>query len=393
MHLERIWASGFRNLDAVEFLPHRHFNLIEGDNGQGKTNLLEAIHLLAGLRSFRTTRVSECMAFGAERAEIAGRVNRRGVGSDLGIELSRKSGGRGLQSKVWVDGKVTARAADYLGRLVAVVFTAEHLRLPFGEPQARRRYLDRALFNHQPVWLATLRRYERTLAERNALLRKISVGQADREMLPVYDDLLAKAGAAVSFGRSRFTEQLSVGVCEVFNEIAAPSLQARLVYRVRGDLSAEMSEEERVDALAAALEAKHDLDCRRGFTSVGPHRDDLSLEINERPARVHASQGQCRALMLAMKIAEIRSLETHLSEPPLLLLDDVSSELDAARNSALMSHLDALGGQVFLTTTDARYIRISAPRLVVQMSEGTLQSSDDQRPDAQLSQAAEGESG
>tara|TARA_B100001094_G_scaffold150925_2_gene146153 strand:+ start:1013 stop:2191 length:1179 start_codon:yes stop_codon:yes gene_type:complete len=373
VHLERVWATGFRNLDAVEFIPHPQFNLIEGDNGQGKTNLLEAIHLLAGLRSFRTSRISECLTFDTERAELAGRVVRRGVGVDLGLELSRKSGGRKLQSKAWVDGKVTSRAADYLGRLVAVVFTAEHLRLPFAQPDMRRRYVDRALFNHRPVWLSTLRRYEKTLAERNALLREISAGRGDRSMLPIYDDLLSKVGAAVSQGRTDFVQDLSDRVAEVFCQIASPDLKARLVYRVRGDLAQQMTEDQRVQALQEALSAKHDLDCRRGFTSVGPHRDDLILEINGRPARVHASQGQCRALVLAMKIAEIKSLESHLGEPPLLLLDDVSSELDATRNRALMTHLDDLGGQVFLTTTNAQYIQISAPRLVLQMQGGQLE--------------------
>lgn len=372
MYLERVWANGFRNLDAVELLPHRHFNIVEGDNGQGKTNLLEAIYLLSGLRSFRTTRLVECVQFDQQRAEIAGRVVRRGVGTDLGVELGGRKSGSGARSKVWVDGKAAARAADYLGRLVVVLFTPDHLRLPFGEPEARRRYLDRALFNHQPGWLATLRRYDRTLSQRNALLRSISAGDAKRDMLPIYDEMLATAGAEISFGRAQFAAALSEGVAAEFEQVAAPGLVASLRYKARGQIKPDMDEAERKTAILAGMTDKHELDMRRGFTSVGPHLDDLILEIAGRPARVHASAGQCRALVLAMKIAEIRSLESHLGEPPVLLMDDVSSELDATRNRALMAHLDALGGQVFLTTTSADFIRLTAPRQIAQISAGQL---------------------
>lgn len=376
MHLERVWVDGFRNLSAVELIPHRRFTIVEGDNGQGKTNLLEAIYLLAGLRSFRTSRLAECVNFDLARAEVAGRVVRGGVATDLGVELGGKKGRKAGRSKVWVDGKVAARAADYLGRLVVVVFTPDHLRLPFGEPEARRRYLDRALFNHRPGWLTTLRRYDRTLSERNALLRAVSAGQAERAMLPIYNELLAAAGAEISFGRQTFAAALSEGVAEEFAAVAAPGLVAALRYKSRGGIKAEMDEAARKATLLAALEDKEDLDLRRGFTSVGPHLDDLILAIDDRPARVHASAGQCRALVLAMKIAEIRSLERHLGEPPVLIMDDVSSELDATRNQALMAHLDAVGGQVFLTTTDADFIRLTGGRRVVQISAGELVGDD-----------------
>mgnify|MGYP002628852540 CR=1 FL=1 len=375
MHLERVWADGFRNLSGVELLPHVRFNIVEGDNGQGKTNLLEAIYLLAGLRSFRTTRLAECVRFDQDRAEVACRVVRRGVASDLGMELGGRRTGSGPRSKVWVDGKVASRATDYLGRLVVVLFTPDHLRLPFGEPDARRRYLDRALFNHQAGWLATLRRYDRTLSQRNALLRAVSAGDADRTMLAVYDELLATAGAEISFGRASFAAELSEGVAAEFSAFAAPGLVAALSYKARGAITAGMDEAARKDALLGGLADKLDLDLRRGYTSMGPHLDDLVLTIDGRPARVHASAGQCRALVLAMKIAEIRSLERHLGEPPVLLMDDVSSELDADRNQALMAHLDALGGQVFLTTTDAAFIRLTAPRQVVRIRGGELDSS------------------
>jgi DNA replication and repair protein RecF len=155
-----------------------------------------------------------------------------------------------------------------------------------------------------------------------------------------------------------------------FGEVAAPGLTATLQISSRLDHDAQGGITACREALKQALVSGRERDLRRRFTGSGPHLDDLVLMIQDRPARVHASQGQCRALILAMKIAEIRSLEERLGEAPVLLMDDVSSELDRQRNQALMGHLDALGGQVFLTTTDAAHIGLTSARAVFRMVAG-----------------------
>jgi len=364
MQIERLHADDFRNLSAVEIEPHPHFNIVQGDNGQGKTNVLEALYLLAGLRSFRTARLAECIRFDADKATVAARLVRASVASDLGIELGRR------RSRVFLDGKLTRRNADYLGRLVVVLFTPDDLRLPHGEPAARRRYLDRAVFNHQPGYLDELRRYERALGQRNALLKDNYGVGVDRDLLEVFDGLVADTGAVIADRRARFVAAFSPRVSAHFDQVAASGLSASLQINCRLDGAAESGIETWRQLLKDALTAGRQRDLRRRFTGSGPHLDDLVLMIQDRPARIHASQGQCRALMLAMKIAEIRSLEERLGEAPVLLMDDVSSELDRARNGALMGHLDALGGQVFLTTTDAAHIALTAPRKVFRMAEG-----------------------
>ena len=364
MQIERLHADDFRNLVAVDIEPHPRFNLIEGDNGQGKTNVLETLYLLAGLRSFRTTRLAECVRFDAEKATVAARLVRGDVQSDLGIELGQR------RSRVWLDGKLTRRNADYLGRLTVVMFTPDDLRLPHAEPAARRRYLDRAVFNHRPGYLEELRRYERALSQRNALLRDVDGRGIDMELLTVFDDLLADAGAVVLERRARFVAAFSPLVAEHFSQVAAPDLRAELRLKGRIEIDAEGGIDAWRHGLKEALVAGRRRDIGRRFTGSGPHLHDLLLMIQDRPARVHASQGQCRALILAMKLAEIHSLEARLGEAPLLLMDDVSSELDRHRNQALMAHLDALGGQVFLTTTDARHIALTAPRRVFRMTDG-----------------------
>lgn len=365
MHLERLFADGFRNLSGVEIYPDPRFNVLTGDNGQGKTNTLETIWLLAGLRSFRTRRLAETIAFDRDHAELGARIRHHGASTDVGLRIG---GGRNI---VFIDGKKQDRGRDYLGNLVAVLFTPDDLRLPFAEPAHRRRYLDRAIWTHDRDFLKAMRTYEKALANRNALLRDHVGRSIDAGMLDVFDDLLSRSGATVGVHRETFVNDFMIRVQEEFSAFAPDSLRCSLRYHAKvggGCLDVD----ERAELITAELGARRDTDRRRGFTSVGPHHDDLILELNGRPARVHASQGQCRAMVLAMKIAELRSLERTHGEPPILLMDDVSSELDKTRNAALMAHLDALGGQVFLTTTDAAHILVTAPTAIFNVVSGTI---------------------
>jgi DNA replication and repair protein RecF len=374
VRLDRLTALGWRNLQGpppdlqgatdrplLEWQLHARFNLVVGDNGQGKTNLLEAIAVLAGLRSFRTARLQDGIAFGQSTAVLAAKVFSRGVASQLGLELTAR--GR----RTLVDGKTAASAAQFLGRLTAVVFTPADLALPHAEPEARRRWLDRVVFNHQPAHLDELRRYEQALTARNAVLRAHAAGKisADPALIDVYDQLLARHGAEVMRRRREVLGVFVPVVQRVFAEIAAPGLTCDIRYLPKDDAGDEAD-------LQRALLQRRPRDLQAGHTTRGPHRDDVALEIAGRPAAIHASQGQCRALVLAGKIAEIASLEATLGEAPLLLLDDVSSELDARRNAALMAHLDELGGQVVLTTTAAEHIRVAAPRQIFYVQSGHL---------------------
>lgn len=371
MYIERLFADGFRNLAQLEWRPHRHFNLLTGDNGQGKTNTLEAISLAAGLRSFRTARLTECIGFSDESATVALQIQRGRVGvgapqqmrCDLALKLSHKSG-----RKLFIDSKTAENVQQYLGRLVTVLFSPADLALPHAEPTARRKYLDRVVFNHHPQHLTEMRHYERVLTSRNTLLKQARGREIDVGLLDVYDQMLAQHGAQVLQRRVEVVQLLAPLLADAFVQIAAKGLQAQVQYQAKGiDLSGDFSAQ-----LLQALQKRRSIDRQLGYTTRGPHRDDLALLLDGRPAQIHASQGQCRALVLALKITEIRSLEAALGEPPVLLMDDVSSELDAERNRALMHYLDELGGQVILTTTDANYIRIAAPRQIFHIQSGSL---------------------
>jgi DNA replication and repair protein RecF len=367
VRIDRLVTERFRNLDAVVLRPHARFTIFEGANGQGKSNLLEAIAVLANLRSFRSSKLGDCVAFGQDSAQVGGRVHGRGVTLDLGVEIA---GGR---SRVFVDGKPVRRTSEALGSLVAVLFSAVDLGLPIGEPSARRRWLDRAIYHHHPLYLQELRRYDKALASRNALLRDADRGRLDERALDAFDAQCAAAGGVISARRQAFCLSLSERVAAEFAAFAAPGLRAALAYAPQDSTwNSALSPSARGERLAEQLRASRKVDLRRGTTTVGPQRDDVAMLLDGRLAREHASQGQCRALVLALKTAEIRSLEETLGEPPVLLMDDVSSELDRERNAALMHHLDAFGGQVFLTTTDASYIQLTAPRDVVHVAGGRL---------------------
>lgn len=362
MHIQRLYAEHFRNLSTLEWLPHRHFNLVTGDNGQGKTNVLEAIAVASGLRSFRTVKLQECLGFGQHEATLGLRIERRGLQEDLGVRLA------GGHKKLVLGGKACTAMAQYLGRLTVVLFVPTDLQLPQAEPAERRRWLDRLVFNHEPGHLHDLRRYETALTNRNALLRQARTSVLDPGLLDAYDQVLVHSGMKILERRQRILARYVPILTDAFRRIAAPGLEADAVYTMRKNIS---SEEEMLQQLIHSRSK----DLARGFTTVGPHRDDVELRVGDRPAAVHASQGQSRALVLAMKIAEMRSLEADFGEPPVLLMDDISSELDASRNRALMGYLDELGGQVFLTTTDASHIRVAAPRQVFVMTAGVLSES------------------
>lgn len=381
MLVRSLTADRFRNLRTVTFAPHPRFNVLSGDNGQGKTNLLEAIYLLSTLRSFRTARIEELVRFGEAGAGLRALVEhqrvQRVLGLDLGVKPTRKT--------ALVDGKA-ARASDYFSGVNVVLFAPEDLRLPKGPPVLRRRFLDRAVWNTCPAYLEEVRTYERVLRSRNALLRDprhaarkpaedddsaLRDGRADAlpagllgrsELFEIYDQQLATAGAVLMRRRRAYIAQLAPQVATTFDEVSRSGLVAELRYTPGVGSQRRAMLEEKDAPIAEILREQLTRDRRRdelrGYTHSGPHADDLALDLDGRPADIHASQGQTRALVLSLKIAEINHLYRVLGDAPVLLLDDVSSELDAQRNAHLFEFLRAVPCQVFITTTSPVHVQL-----------------------------------
>lgn len=357
----------FRNLTDVALDPGPRATVLVGENGQGKTNTLEALYYAATLRPLRATRLAELVPFGgsAQGAEVRTSWLFPGGPREYGVRLV--SGERLLE----VDGKKVHALEDFIGQVSVVAFTPDDLTLVKGAPDERRRFLDRAVFGRRPSYLGESRDYLRALKARNRLLRD----RAAASLREAFDAQLARLGARLWRRRLDLVDELAPHAVRAFDAVGRLPVPLVLRYRPVGVALDPASDDRALEqALLDALEERLSTDSERGFTSVGPHADDLQLLLGDRPARLYGSQGQQRATVLALKIGEIENLRSQRGEYPLLLLDDVSSELDPERNRYLMDYLRALDAQVVLTTTDPSLVAGAAGEdaVVYRVSAGTL---------------------
>lgn len=353
MRLLSLRCESFRNLGRVELSPSPAATVVVGENGQGKTNLLEALYFLACLKSLRASRLVELVRFGDARALVSGRFLLRGAEREISVEVRD-----GVRTAM-VDGKPTRDLLDYFGGVSVVAFTPDDLQVVKGSPEGRRTFLDRAVFNRWPSYLKESREYARALKSRNRLLKD----RAPLSHLHAWDATVARAGARLWVRRREALAELAPLLERAFSNIGRTQGRARWSYApalLEPAAFAAADERALAEALMGKLDAQLPRDLERGHTSVGPHVDDVEVTLGEHPARAFASQGQARALVLAWKVAEIENLHRASGVLPLLLLDDVSSELDPARNAFLMDYLAHSGAQVLLTTTDAALVRRAA---------------------------------
>ena len=366
MRIEALFAEGIRNLKALQLVPRERFNIFVGDNGQGKTNLLETIYVVATLRSFRTSKLAELIAFDQPVAKIGARVTRDQITRVYELELAHGS------RRIKLDGKAPRPVAQYFGGFNVVVFTPEDLALPRGSPGDRRRFLDRGAFNLDASFLATASDYDRVLKTRNSVLRQAGQGRLAghqlEELLAVYDQQLAELAVPVIAARTRFLDALAPELANAFAAITRTGRTATARYvSLLGAASA--------GEIATRLAATRAKDLATQATQTGPHRDDVLLELDGREAGSFASQGQLRAIMLAWKAAELQLLARAHDDSPILLLDDVSSELDPARNEYLFAHLATLAGQCFITTTHPDQVLLRSHRADYHIETGQIRES------------------
>ncbi|HYO43474.1 MAG TPA: DNA replication/repair protein RecF [Candidatus Limnocylindrales bacterium] len=340
---------GYGALDAV-FEPGPQ--LVWGPNAAGKTSLLEAIVLLAWGRSHRTSAEGELVRWGQELARVEARVGTPDAPPEdreaLEVALVRTASG-GARKRIRVNG-VPRRAASLAGVLRTVMFAPEEMLLVAGSPSLRREALDRLAGQRSPAYLRDLATYGRALQQRNGLLRLIREEQATRAELRFWDTTLLDAGTAVREERARLLRAIEEPLAAAHAEIApeeAAEARLGLVYATNAP---QLPGEPVRDALARRLAETADKEVWNGSTLVGPHRDDLVFEMAGRPLASFASRGQQRTAILAFKLAEVDLLTTLDGRPPLLLLDDVFSELDPERRSHLVRRIAALP-QAFVTTT------------------------------------------
>jgi DNA replication and repair protein RecF len=353
VRLARLAVTGFRNLGDQELEPHPRFTLIRGANGQGKTNLIEAAHYALTLRMLRQGKLRELITHSAASASVRVRVALEGIETRLAVGLAANGGpaARELRRE-----QTPASVDEYLLAGAVVAFTPDDLALIRGGPDRRRRMIDRAIFNRWPAYLGEARTYQRLLKSRNQLLRQRAAG----EVRESFEAQLWASGARVLVRRRDLVREISPFVVDAFERIGLGHGTVKIQYRsFENGAEADLDEAQLAAALQEEAQERLAVDQERGFTALGPHADDVQFTLAGRSARSFASQGQARALILAVKVAEIENLRACLGHAPLLLLDDVSSELDPARNASLLAYLRGLPSQVLLTTTDDAPLRAS----------------------------------
>jgi DNA replication and repair protein RecF len=334
LRFETARFASFRNIQSAQLSPSPRLNLIWGDNGQGKTSLLEGLYAVATSRSFRTDKLAQCLRTGDEQARVVAAVREEAFARELSLRITERS------RSVELDGKRPKTLSSYAVRTPVVVFHPRDLELVTGAANERRRLLDRLILYADPQGAEAARRYAEALKDRQKLLEVRGVGAAE---LADFESVAAEHGARFSRARSEAAERLLPELATAFRSVTPASLELHAAYVPGGSENAQDFE--------AELRARRPEDSRRGRASFGPQRDELSLLVDGRAARSDASQGQQRLLSLSLKLSELRCIQRTRRAHPVLLLDDVSSELDAERTESVMALLRASLGQIFVTTT------------------------------------------
>jgi len=341
LRITRLTARHFRNLLPLELLIDAQTLLFVGGNGQGKTNLLEALYVSATGRSFRHSSPKELLAFGSAQATLSATVQKREVRHDVEVVITPH------HKSVMVDSRHLRLASKLLELVNVVAFFPDDLRVVKGAPEERRRLLDRAVANYRPDFVTAAMAYAKVLKSRNVLLKE---RRADRTLLRVYDEQLVSYASVIHACRLDGLAALAPLATEAFADIMPDA--GPLVVGLDSGVP-QHEGEAFAEALRRGLNENLVRDLARGTTSLGPHRADLEMLMGGQDARIFASQGQQRAVVLALKLAEVRALTAKLAGPPVLLLDDISSELDARHTEMLFAAISKVGSQVWVSTTGA----------------------------------------
>jgi DNA replication and repair protein RecF len=367
MYLKNLHLRSFRNYVDQQVTFSAQKTILVGNNAQGKSNLLEAVELLATLKSHRANRDRELVREGAATGQIEAILERAYGVTELGLTL-RKQGRR----TAVLNKEALRRQLDFLGTLNAVQFSSLDLELVRGTPECRRNWIDALLIQLEPVYAHMLHQYERVLRQRNALLKAIRQQQEeqletssnvpDASQLQLWDEQLAAAGSRVTRRRARVLARLAP-IARAWHATISKQTEVLEIKYVPNIDWTEDEPEKVQQAFRAKIERRRLAERHQGKTVVGPHRDEIEFTIDQTPARYYGSQGQQRTLVLALKLAELKLIEEVVGEPPLLLLDDVLAELDPNRQNQL---LNAIGDrfQTLITTThigsfDAQWLKDS----------------------------------
>jgi len=338
MILKTLELKDFRNYEAEEVVFHEKINILTGRNAQGKTNLIEAVNLLALGKSFRTRKEQELIRFNAEEARVKGVFEKKDRPHTTEVRLGTGSASK----KTYLVNEVeTGTVSDLLGGVYTIVFSPEDLRIVKGDPETRRRFLDRELILLKPLYYHKLKKYRQVLKTRNAVLKS---EHPSTDLLDVYDSQLAEAAAAVMKERAEWIKALSEAAEAADASITAGAEELRIEYR---PCLSQIGDEGQKDAILETFRKGRERDILTRSTEMGPHRDDFSIFWAGIDLRIYGSQGQQRTAALSLRLAERELIKKETGEDAILLLDDVMSELDSDRQERLLGSFGE--NQIFIT--------------------------------------------
>ncbi|MGI2328455.1 DNA replication/repair protein RecF [Planococcus sp. YIM B11945] len=368
MRIDRLELTNYRNYETLDLSFSPEINVFIGENAQGKTNIMESLYVLSMAKSHRASNDKELIRWDADYGKIKADVYRKYGKLPLEITLSKK----GKSAKV--NHLEQRRLSDYIGQLNVVMFAPEDLNLVKGSPQVRRRFIDMEIGQISPVYLHDLLTYQKLLKQRNHLLKQNYGKQAINDvMFDVYTEQFVEAAVKIIQKRYQFMDLLQKWAEPIHHGISRGLEQLQIRYQPISGLKPEWTSEEMASFLMQKLAEVRKRELERGLTLVGPHRDELQFWVNGYDVQTYGSQGQQRTTALSLKLAEIELIKQEVGEAPVLLLDDVLSELDDYRQSHLLNTIKG-SVQTFVTTTSVEGIQhetIQSARLF-EVSQGTV---------------------
>lgn len=350
MYFTHLKLINFRNYEKESVGFHEKVNIIAGNNAQGKTNLLEALYITSLGKSFRTNKDSDMVKFGEDFAYVKTDYIKEGYERQIEINILKRG------KSISIDGNKISKTKDLVDKVYIVAFTPEDLKIVKDEPERRRRFMDRELCQLGPIYYSNLQRYKRALVQRNFLLKKNNI---DETLMEVWEKQLVDYGSKITRDREKFIEKLKIISYKIHKEISRGKEELEINYE-----ASEISEEK--------LKKGRQNDLFRGNTGFGPHRDDIEIKIDGNDVRKYGSQGQQRTAALSLKLAEIELIKEEKGESPVLLLDDVLSELDRGRQEFLLN--STWDVQVFISTAEMKDSLWSAidSKQILEISQGKI---------------------
>ena len=363
MRVTRLQLRDYRNYERADISPCPGITVLHGANAQGKTGVLEAVYLCCTGRSHRTSRDKELIRWDQPQGLVQLSVDREDGIHEIDIKLSAIA-----RKQVLINGSPISRSGELMGHANGVLFSPEDLRMVKDGPAERRRFIDMELSQIKPAYYYALQRYHRALTQRNAVLKEAQRSPAILSTLDQWDEQLAHCGAQIIGHRRKFIAKLHDSASDIHKDITAgiEDLQVRYDESLLADADGSAL----VEAFIKALQMAKNNDMRRMTTTIGPHRDDLSLTINGVDVRAYGSQGQQRTCALSLKLSELNVMKQATGEWPILMLDDVMSELDPNRRRQLFGRLEGI--QTLVTCTDPDDLAGAEVGMMVKVENGHI---------------------